>query len=285
MTDASGRVELARADDAAGVKQCCARLYESDIVAHLLGGSFHPGGVALTERLGELLGVSAESHVLDAASGRGTSGIAIAQRFGCSVTGVDLSANNVAAANAEAHRLGLADRVRFETGDAEQLPIADASVDAVICECAFCTFPDKRTAAQEFARVLKPGGRVGLSDITRSPGPAGELSDLMAWVACLADAGPAEAYSANLREAGFGDVAVENHDTALQDMIRSIRARLFAADVLRGLQKVDLQGIDFAAANRMARQALAAVADKRLGYALICGAKCGDVGTTRADKE
>ena len=65
-----------------------------------------------------------------------------------------------------------------------------ASVDAIICECAFCTFPDKQAAANEFARVLKPGGRVGLSDITREPGPAGELVDLMAWVACLADAGP-----------------------------------------------------------------------------------------------
>ena len=143
------------------------------------------------ERLGQLLALTAESRVLDAASGKGTSAVLIAQRFGCEVVGVDLSAQNVAHATAEADRLGLAGRVRFRVGDAERLPLDEASVDAVICECAFCTFPDKRAAAQEFARVLKPGGRVGLSDITREPGPAGELADLMAWVACLADACPA----------------------------------------------------------------------------------------------
>src|SRR5689334_16551302 len=162
--------------DAGEIKQCCARLYESEIVTRLLGESFHPGGAALTERLGQLLSLTPESRVLDAASGRGTSAILIAQRFGCAVIGVDLSAQNVDLANAEAHRLGLAGRVSFRVGDAERLPLDDETVDAVICECAFCTFPDKRAAALEFARVLKPGGRVGLSDITRAPGPPSELA-------------------------------------------------------------------------------------------------------------
>ena len=44
-----------------------------------------------------------------------------------------------------------------------------ASFDAVVCECAFCTFPDKPTAAAEFARVLRPGGRVGITDVTLDP--------------------------------------------------------------------------------------------------------------------
>ena len=259
--------------DAGEMKQCCARLYESEIVSRLLGESFHPGGIALTERLGQLLGLTPASRVLDAASGKGTSAVVLAQRFGCSVIGVDLSTQNVSYANAEADRLGLAGRVSFRTGDAERLPLDDASVDAIICECAFCTFPDKQAAAYEFARVLKPGGRVGLSDITREPGPAGELADLMAWVACLADAGPAGGYAAKLNDAGFIDVAVETHDAVLLDMIRSIGSRLFAADVLRGLQKIDLEGIDLAAAKRMTKQALVAVNEKRLGYALVCAAK------------
>ena len=72
-------------------KQCCARLYESEIVSRLLGESFHPGGIALTERLGQLLGLTAASRVLDAASGKGTSAVVLAQRFGCTVIGVDLS--------------------------------------------------------------------------------------------------------------------------------------------------------------------------------------------------
>jgi arsenite methyltransferase len=259
--------------DAGEIKRCCARLYESEIVARLLGESFHPGGAALTERLGQLLRLTPESRVLDVASGNGTSAVLIAQRFGSSVVGIDLSAQNIRCATAEVDRLGLAHLVRFEIGDAERLPIVDASVDAIICECAFCTFPDKQAAADEFSRVLKPGGRVGLSDITRAPGQAGELADLMPWVACLADAGPSEMYAARLINAGLVDVAVENHDAVLLEMIRGIGRRLFAVDILHGLRKIDLEGIDLVAANRMTRQALVAVSEKRLGYALTCAAK------------
>ncbi|MFN2444703.1 MAG: class I SAM-dependent methyltransferase [Vicinamibacterales bacterium] len=269
-------------EGAAQIKQCCARLYESEIVSRLLGDSFHPGGAALTGRLGQLLDLTPERRVLDAASGKGASALLIAQRFGCTVLGVDLSTLNVTHATAEAARLGLAGRVTFEVGDAERLPLDDASVDAVICECAFCTFPDKRAAAHEFARVLRFGGQVGLSDITRAPGPAGELADLMAWVACLADARPANAYAALLGEAGFVNVAMENHDAVLLEMIRDIGSRLFAVDVLRGLQKIELGGFDFDAAKQMTRQALVAVAEHRLGYAVVCATK-PDMGATLAN--
>jgi SAM-dependent methyltransferase len=269
-------------EGAAYVKRCCARLYESEIVSRLLGDAFHPGGAALTERLGQLLDLTPASRVLDAASGKGASALLIGQRFGCTVVGVDLSAQNVAQANAEAERLGLAGRVRFAVGDAERLPLDTASVDALMCECAFCTFPDKRAAAQEFARVLKPGGRVGLSDITRAPGPAGELDDLMAWIACLADARPTHTYAALLSEAGFVNVAMENHDAVLLEMIRGIGSRLFTVDVLRGLQKIELSGFDFDAAKQMTRHALVAVAEHRLGYAIVCGTKL-EVGATPAN--
>lgn len=259
--------------EAAQIKQCCARLYESELVSRLLGDSFHPGGAALTERLGRMLGLTPESRVLDAASGRGTSAVIIAQRFGCSVVGVELSDRNVQRAAAEVDRLGLANRVRFEVGDAERLPIEDGSVDAVICECAFCTFPDKPAAAREFARVLRPGGQVGVSDVTREPGPPDELADLMAWIACLADARPADSYAAWLRAAGFEPVAIERHDEALTEMIRAIGTRLFATEVLAGLGKLDLAGIDLPAAKRLTRQALGAVAGHRLGYAVVCASK------------
>ncbi|HWW87375.1 MAG TPA: methyltransferase domain-containing protein [Vicinamibacterales bacterium] len=258
------------------LKQCCARLYESEIVSRLLGDSFHPGGPALTERLGQLLDITPGSHVLDVASGKGTSAVVIAQQFGCTVVGVDLSAPNVAEAAAEADRLGLGSRVRFEVGDAEQLPFDDESVDAIICECAFCTFPDKPQAAREFVRVLKGGGRVGLSDITREPGPEDELRELMAWITCLADARPAGTYGEWLTAAGFHNVMIERHDDALTEMVRAIGTRLFLADVIAGLKKIDLAGIDIVAANRLARQALRAVEEHRLGYAIVAATKAAD---------
>jgi ubiquinone/menaquinone biosynthesis C-methylase UbiE len=259
--------------DADEIKQCCARLYETEIVSRLLGESFHPGGAKLTERLGELLGLTSQSRVLDAASGKGASALVLAQRFGCAVVGIDLSARNVEYAAGEAGRVGLADRLRFEVGDAEHLPLDAASVDAIICECAFCTFPDKPRAAQEFARVLNSGGRVAISDITRAPGPPGELADLMAWIACLADARPAVSYAAWLTDAGFTNVTVEPHDHVLLEMIRSIGGRLFATEVLAGLNAIDLAGIDLADVKRLTSQALAAANQNRLGYAIVCATK------------
>ena len=84
------------------IKQCCARLYESDFAKFLLGDSFHPGGLRLTERLGTLLELTPRSRVLDIASGKGASALFIAERFGCEVLGIDYSSRNVAAANAAA---------------------------------------------------------------------------------------------------------------------------------------------------------------------------------------
>jgi ubiquinone/menaquinone biosynthesis C-methylase UbiE len=75
------------------------------------------------------------------ASGRGTSAFHLAKSFGCKATGVDLSEENVHLATAEAARRGLGDRVSFELGDAERLPFGDSTFDAIVCECAFCTFP------------------------------------------------------------------------------------------------------------------------------------------------
>jgi arsenite methyltransferase len=259
--------------DAADIKQCCARLYESEVVARLLGESFHPGGLELTERLGVMLRLSPDSVVLDAASGKGTSARFLAQRFGSTVVGVDLSHDNVACATAEAERLRLADRLRFRVGDAERLPVDDSTVDAIVCECAFCTFPDKPQAAREFARVLKPQGRVGLSDMTRVAGSADELTGLMAWIACLADARPAAAYGSWLTDAGLTDVVIERHDEALVEMIRDIGRRLLATEILAALKKIDLAGVDLTTAKRLTRQALRAAQEDRLGYAIICAMK------------
>jgi ubiquinone/menaquinone biosynthesis C-methylase UbiE len=211
--------------------------------------------------------------VLDAASGNGTSALFLARRFGCRVIGVDLGAQNVERATAEATRLSLSDHVRFDVGDAEQLPLPDAAVDAIICECAFCTFPDKARAAREFARVLKPGGRVGLSDVTRAPGPRGQLAELLSWVACLADARSAATYADWLAGAGLIDAVIENHDEALTDMIRSIAMRLLATEALAGLRRLDLAEFDLAAAKRLTTEANVAVAERRLGYAIVCATK------------
>ncbi len=256
------------------VKSCCATLYESDYVRLLLGDSFHPGGVQLTSRLGEVLQLTPNARVLDVASGKGTSAIHLAETFGCTVVGVDFGQENVREANEIAVSKALSARVRFQQGDAERLPFEDASFDAIICECAFCTFPDKPTAAHEFARVLKPGGRVGLSDLTRGAGELPkELDNLLAWVACIADAQPIDRYAEFLRGAGFQITCLEPHDEALTEMVNQMRMKLLGAEIMVGLKKIELPGVDFAQAKAMAAASLTAIQQGQLGYAIVAGVK------------
>jgi arsenite methyltransferase len=251
------------------IKQCCAQLYESDIAKILLGDSFHPGGLRLTERLGGLLGLTPEMRVLDVASGAGTSAFLLAERFGCQIVGIDYGPKNVDRANELATNENLGSHVHFEIGDAERLDFPDASFDAVVCECAFCTFPDKFAAAHEFARVLRPGGRVGISDLTRTTVLPKELEDLLAWIACIADAQPVESYTDYLRSAGLDLHRVENHDGTLIEMVQQIRMKLLSAEVLVGLKKLALPEVDITTAKQMANSAVAAIRQNKLGYAIL----------------
>lgn len=255
------------------VKQCCAAFYASDFARLLLGDSFHPGGTALTQRLGTLLGLGSGSIALDVASGRGTSSFHLAESFGCHIAGVDLSEENIRVASTEAERRGLSGQVTFQIGDAERLPFEDSAFDAVLCECAFCTFPSKQLAAKEFLRILKPGGCLGLSDLTKAEGAAPELEDLLSWIACIGDALPLNRYVEILSEAGFHVQEIEDHSGQLTEMVRQIQGKLLTAEIMLGLKKIDLPGVDFAAGKRFARAALDATQRGKLGYAVLTARK------------
>lgn len=255
------------------VKQCCAAFYGSDLARLLLGDSFHPGGTHLTDRLGQLTQLTRDSSVLDVAAGRGASAFHLVQSFGCEVVGVDLSEENVRLANEEALRRGFAGRVTFRSADAEKLPFEHHTFDAILCECAFCTFPNKQTAAGELFRVLKPDGRLGLSDLTKTAGPLPELDGLLSWIACIGDARPVESYVEIFQSAGFTVEAIEDHSQALSEMVRQIQAKLLGADILAGLKRLTLPNADLSTAKDFVRAALSATKRGNLGYAVICALK------------
>ncbi len=257
-------------EQAAETKACCAAAYQSDVVAMVLGPSYHPGGLTLTRRLADLTGVR-DARALDVASGPGATAMLLAQEFGAEVDGVDLGERQVADANAKAAETGA--NVRFTVGDAERIPFEDGLFDAAVCECAFCTFPDKQTAAAELARVLRPGGRLGLTDVTVRPGGLdGELSGLAGWVACLADARPLEEYAEILTGAGLRIVHTERHDDALARMIDQIDARLAAFSLVAGSNPA-LAEVDFPRARELTAQAASAVRQGIAGYALLVAEK------------
>lgn len=251
------------------VKSCCAGAYESEFARRLLGDSFHPGGLDLTRRLGHLLELRPGLRVLDVASGRGESAIFLAKEFGCEVVGIDFGIRNVEVAAARAAEAGVGHLATFLEGDAERTSFTDASFDRVICECAFCTFPDKAAAAREMSRVLRRDARIGIGDLTRrGPLPA-ELNGLISWIACIADALPVSEYSAALEAASFQVTTVEDHDHCLLQMAKDVQARLLGLELLAGLNKLELPGVDMSEAKQFARSAMKAVQDGVFGYALI----------------
>ena len=217
----------------AEVKACCAAAYSSEAVRWLVGDALHPGGADLTARLIRALDVGGGDVVLDVGSGVGTSALAIARDTGCAVVGVDLSSANVEKATARAADAGLTSRVRFAQGDAEALPLDDASVDGVLSECSLCLVPNKRAAVREIARVLRSGARAAISDVTaESSRLPPELRTLSAWTACLADARPLDELAALLEKAGLVVEEVETHDELLRALIERVEGRLHLARLL-----------------------------------------------------
>ena len=229
------------------IKCACTNFYENDLVKYLLGDSFHPGGLALTQELGEALELKASDAVLDVASGQGTSAHFLAAAFKCRVTGVDLSEKNLDIARARSIQENPQELVTFVKGDAESLPFPDHTFDAVISECAFCTFPSKEIAAREKFRILKPGGWMGLTDmaVDQKQLPE-EMKGLLFHAACIADARTVEEYHEILGEAGFTKLSAVDCREALREMLASIKQRIFMAELAVGLKKLDLGDIDFA---------------------------------------
>lgn len=257
--------------DPAGIKACCAAAYSQDAVALVLGESYHPGGLALTRKLAVALGLCPGQRVVDVASGRGTTARLLAAEFGVTVDGVDLGDSTVERARSAAGEAGLSGRVRFHRGDAERIPLLEAIADAVVCECAFCTFPDKAAAAAEFARLLRPGGRVGITDVTVTEnGLPEELTTLAAWAACITGARTVAQYTDILAAAGLVTVYVEKHDDALTRMIEQIEARLTVSRMTAGPLAA---GVDLNAVSRYTALARRAVADGLIGYRMLVAEK------------
>ena len=148
-------------------KACCAAAYSSDAVALVLGDSYHPGGLHLTRRLAELCDLGAGQHVLDVASGPGSSALLLAAEYGVRVDGVDLSEPSVKRAAAAAADAGLTDRAAFRVGDAERLPFDDDTFDVIVCFEVIEHIVGADRALSEFARVLTADGVLAISSPNR----------------------------------------------------------------------------------------------------------------------
>ncbi len=149
--------------------------------------------------------------VLDLGSGGGIDCFLAAQKVGENgrVIGVDMTPEMVARARENARNAGVVN-VSFRLGEIEHLPVADVSVDVIISNCVINLAPDKAAVAREAYRVLRPGGRLAISDIVaRQPLPADLQENLALLVGCVAGATPVDAFRKILQQAGFSDVRID----------------------------------------------------------------------------
>jgi SAM-dependent methyltransferase len=151
--------------------------------------------------------------VVDLGSGGGLDVFLAARKVGARgrAIGIDMTPEMIELARRNASKLegGAPSNVEFRQATIDELPLEDASVDCVISNCVINLAPDKRAVFREIARVLKPGGRLAVSDIALKRALPLELSaDMLAYVGCVAGAIQIEEYSQWLTEAGFKDVAV-----------------------------------------------------------------------------
>jgi arsenite methyltransferase len=148
--------------------------------------------------------------VVDLGSGGGLDVFLAASKVGPTgrAIGIDMTPEMLARARENAKRQGL-ENVEFHESTIDKIPLPDDSVDCVISNCVINLAPDKNAVLREIARVLKPGGRVAVSDIAlKKPLPPEIGNDLLAYVGCIAGAVSIDAYVSGLKAAGFDAVEV-----------------------------------------------------------------------------
>jgi arsenite methyltransferase len=158
-----------------------------------------------------LAGLREGEVVVDLGSGGGLDVFLAAQRVGPGgkAIGIDMTPEMIERARAGALKVG-ATNVEFHLAPLDRLPLASSSVDCVLSNCVINLVPDKLQAFREIYRVLKPGGRIAISDIAlKQPLPEAIRADVQAYVGCIAGALELTVYEELLREAGFVAVVVQ----------------------------------------------------------------------------
>jgi arsenite methyltransferase len=195
--------------------------------AAVVGYTKHLGGLEATEEIVKLCHIGQESYILDVGCGAGATPVFLATRYGCRVVGVDISEGMIERSTERAKREGVTDRIEFKVADAQDLPFEDDLFDAVITESVTAFPEDKQKAVNEYVRVTKRGGYVGLNESTwlKVPPPP----ELVAWVSQDA-AGSASlltsgGWSGLLEGAGLREIVAKTFTVNVRDEARGLIRR------------------------------------------------------------
>lgn len=240
-----------------------------------LGLTKHLGSMEATRKLIELCRIGSDRHVLDVGCGVGATPCYLAKKVGCRVVGVDLLEKMIAQSRERAREEGVAGRATFAVADARELPFEDDRFDAVIMESLNVFFKDKQEAMREYARVTKPGGYVGIVEMTWLRPVAPETEAYYRRVV-HADALAAQGWMALLEEAGLQDVIGDAHQVEIP---LESKGR-FERYGCRGIMKVMLRTLVTVFQDRASREFLKDVTGSLpkdllgdMGYGVYAGKK------------
>jgi arsenite methyltransferase len=219
---------------------CCStdgNLYPADLLATLPDGEStvsYGCGDPIT-----LASLQPGQTVVDLGSGAGLDCFFAAQKVGETghVIGVDMTPEMIERARSSAKRLNISN-VEFRQGYLEELPVESSTVDVIISNCVINLAPDKSKVFAEAFRVLRPGGKLAVSDIvTDGPLPVSIKKSLSAWAGCVAGAVEAQEYVEMMKSVGFTDISIvpvffdkQTVNSALSDMKNVIELKTISRE-------------------------------------------------------
>ena len=222
------------------ILSCCATTYSHPLARWLLGDSLHPGGLALTSRFAHLTGVGPESTVLDAGSGLGATAVHLADTTGCRVVGITLEKAGVGAGEELARSHGVKDHVSFLQGDLLEVDLGDERYDVVLMECVLSILPRKSQVLRRLSGALRPGGRLGITDVTVNGPLPQELRGVLAIAGCVGDALSLDDYGRLLEEHGLLVDRREELEETASSTLGTVSERLAMVESIAGQGKLPL---------------------------------------------
>lgn len=207
--------------------------------AAYVGLTKHLGGIGATDELASLCHINQGKYILDVGCGAGATPVYLARKYHSRVVGVDINPGMVERSKERAQREGLIERLEFRVADAQELPFDDHLFDAVITESVTAFPDDKLQAVNEYVRVTRPGGYVGLNESTwlKVPPPP----DIVAWasqeIGASVEPCTQEEWAGFLRAAGLEDILVKVYEVDVADETQGILKRYGLGGMLRILSR------------------------------------------------
>lgn len=170
----------------------------------------HMGGQRATRHLAELCHVGQDTALLVVGCGIGSSLVYLAKEFGCRITAIDLSEGMITRASERVQRHGLEKQISLQVGDAQKLDFANNQFDAVMAESVNAFLPDPVKGMGEYVRVAKPGGFIGINEVTWIKPPTKEIEEYARLIMAGAKFRDAEGWKSLLVDAGLQEIVAES---------------------------------------------------------------------------